>query len=373
MSVTETTVTVPGLPVDVHILTLAGSSLHVTLSSYGATVTHLIVRDAHGAKKDIIAGFDTPEEYIRYGEDPDANPYFGCVHGGKRGFDKRFWTPAILRQNPPTVRFTYKSRDGEENYPGTLDVSVTYTLTNGELHIEYSASLDESNSPDLQTIVNLTSHPYFNLSGFNLPTVKTHTVYMPRNKGVLELTENQVPTGRILKVADHPELDFTSAPKPLGEDLDRFPAFRGYDHFFLLRDPTPPPPAPSSTVKPHVADGTAVSETPDPLSVVAARATCKESGITLEIRTDAIGFQMYTANWLNVSGHIKGVKSTQRPHGERARGEVSYRPHSAVCFEPSAPVDAINHPAWRDTVVIGKGQTWQQTSVWRFVIESPSA
>lgn len=256
-----------------------------------------------------------------------------------RGFDKKYWRPTILKDDPPTVRFEYTSPDGEEGYPGELTVSVTYTLTETDLVVDFSASLTDHNPDDLQTIVNMTAHPYFNLSGFLDPDIKYHTCQIPTARGYLELTENQVPTGRVIAISEeNPCFDFAK-PKTLNEGLLReLPHMKhlgGYDNFFLLHTSKPP----TTTIA-------------SPAAIVRSPTT----GITLSLHTNANGFQLYTGNFLDGSF---GGKSPQ-PDG------TVYKKHAGLCLEPSAPIDAVNHAQWRGMVVLGKGEEWSQTVIYRF-------
>ncbi|KNC95935.1 uncharacterized protein SPPG_08688 [Spizellomyces punctatus DAOM BR117] len=361
---------VPGVPEDIQVFELftQSNSLSARCINYGARLTHLMVPDKDGKYRDVLLGFDDPTDYVTV--DAEKKTYFGAtigrtcnrithghfflnnrdynlpindppnnLHGGVRGFDKRYWRPTILVQDPPTLRFEYTSADGEEGYPGEVHVSVTYTLAEYHLVIDHTASLTEGNPENLQTVINLTAHPYFNLSGCQEePDVTEHIVEIPDAVGYLEVTENKVPSGRLVRFDQgDPALNLTT-PKPLREGLSQLTHFRGYDHFYLLRD------------KPAAAS-------PNQISNPAARVTSPTTGIVLELRTDAAGFQLYTGN--NLDGSISGKASSQGDN-------VIYKRYAGLALEPSAPVDAVNHPPWRDTVVIGKGQEWRQSLIYGF-------
>ncbi|KAI9090546.1 galactose mutarotase-like domain-containing protein [Phlyctochytrium arcticum] len=372
-------------------------------SYFGATIGRVCNRITHGHfflnNRDYNLPVNNPPNHL---------------HGGNVGFDKCWWVGEVLREEPPTVAMKYTSRAGEEGYPGELVVMVTFTLEGHEVVVDYSARLTEANDRALQTIVNLTSHPFFNLSGYtgNDKSVLDHTVHIPHPIGFLDMTENQLPTGKVVPIKNlgqsadalHKALDFTTA-KSLGQDLLHVRAFRGYDHFYLLRqirsNVTPPavtrsvspvalsPPSssaptpsnlPSSPVLPRTfPNPSAVSPTPHPLqssapppqtqlTQTAATVTCHSSGIQLQVRTDAAGLQLYSGNWLDSSSlppktaHRSDASSSEKDDPE---GYIRY---GAVCLEPSAPVDAINHPAWREEVVLSHDQEWRQTVVYSFGI-----
>ena len=157
--------------------------IQVSVINYGAIITGILAPDRTGTMADVVLGFDTLEGYIRSGQfyiggicgrfanriagalftingqeyRLSRNIDIGCLHGGFRGFDKQYWEATILPENNG-IRFTYLSKDGEEGFPGNLDVAVTYRVVDNELHIEYRAVTDKD------TPVNLTNHSYFNLS-----------------------------------------------------------------------------------------------------------------------------------------------------------------------------------------------------------------
>jgi len=280
-------------------------NIQATLLEYGATVQSLLVPAKDGRLVDVVLGYDTPEEYV-------ANTcFFGAVigrvanriggaafslggktyslvrnngenhlHGGTCGFDRRVWQGEAVGEN--AVRFSRLSPDGEEGYPGNLQVQVTYTLSDGGLFIDYEAQTDAD------TPVVLTNHSYFNLNGHG--SVLEHTLFVAAER----FTENDagcLPTGRILPVAGTP-FDFRRAKK-IGLDIDAEDAQLryggGYDHNFILTG---------------AAD--------------AAVLTGDCSGIRMTMRTDMPGVQVYSGN--NIV-----------PHG--GKGGVSYSRRDALCLE----------------------------------------
>ena len=284
------------------------------LIDYGAALQSLCFKGRGGELIDLVRGFDSVEGY----ENQDA--YIGAtvgrvanriggssfslggreyklfanngknhLHGGQIGFDKYVWQSET---GEDFVRFSRLSPQGEEGYPGNLQVSVTYTLTDSdELHIAYEAL------SDADTVVNLTNHSYFNLNGGG--SVLDQQL-MINAQSFLELGPGLIPTGRALSVAGTP-FDFREA-KPIGRDIEsEHPQLRlggGYDHNFILSGP------------------------------LAAQAYSDVSGIQLQCFTDLPGMQLYTANSL---GEFTG------------KGGKKMGPHQAFCLETQLFPDALNH------------------------------
>ena len=260
-------------------------SLSATFLDYGATVQSLTVPDRSGTPTDVVLGYDTVREYEENGGFMGAtigrvgnriggsrfslggkvyelacNDGKNHLHGGAKGFDKHLWQGCAVGKN--AVRFSRLSPDGEENYPGNLRLSVTFTLADDALTIAYDADTDAD------TIVNLTNHSYFNLNGSG--SVLHHFLRLNAEK----FTENDagcLPTGAFLPVEGTP-FDFRTA-KEIGRDIGiSCPQLKnggGYDHNFVLtgaRD--------------------------------AAVLFSQESGITMTLHTDMPGVQVYSANHL---------------------------------------------------------------------------
>lgn len=285
----------------------------VTLIDYGAAVQSLLVPNAHGGFTDVVLGYDSAAEYQhsnghlgatigRHGNriggaafslggklyQLAANNGANHLHGGTRGFDKYIWQ---AEYGEDFVRFSRLSPDGEENYPGDLAVSVTYTLTgDNTLRIVY----DADTSAD--TVVNLTNHSYFNLDGGGSAL---DTELMICAERFTELGEGTLPTGRILPVEGTP-LDFRRF-KPIGQDLEadceQLRLGGGYDHNFVLSGR-------------H-----------------AASARSNASGIQMDVYTDMPGVQLYSANGLSA-----------RP-GKGGKGMAE---HFAFCLETQLFPNAMN-------------------------------
>ncbi|EGF83556.1 hypothetical protein BATDEDRAFT_22347 [Batrachochytrium dendrobatidis JAM81] len=219
-----------------------------------------------------------------------------------------------------------------QEYQRSLNITITYTLQATDLVVQIEAIMDTDQPDSLQTYVNLTTHPYFNLDGMVNPTVLDHTIDMAGVKGVLELDDTQIPTG-----------------KTIANGLECIVRFGGVDHFYLKSHST-------KTKSDHGLDSKLkYCDLGPPVMRLASHA----SGIALEMYTDALGIQVYTSNWLDVS--LSAKKSSQPSNAQYGR-------FSAVCFEPSAPPNSINNPAYRHLVVMDKHNPWTQTSIYRVML-----
>jgi len=329
-------------------ITLENASVTVALINLGATITAIYVPGRDGIKKNIVAGFEDLNDY-------KENPaYFGCIvgryanriaggrltidginyqlpinngpnhlHGGHDGFHLKVWQVVGCSSNDQqaSVTMTYTSADGEEGYPGNLTTTVTYTLDNSNrLHITYMAHTDKS------TVINLTNHSYFNLSGFEDALVTKHLLQV--NAGTYtEKNASNTPTGNILPVKGTP-LDFTR-PVALGKNINLLPADMGYDHNFILR--------------PYMDHNTPAAILEDPAS-----------GRILRVYTDQPGIQVYSANYWD--GSIIG-----------AQGKP-YLKHGAVALETQAFPDSPNHAHFPSTLLI-PGEEYQRMTVFAFDVQ----
>ncbi|MCI2055580.1 MAG: galactose mutarotase [Oscillibacter sp.] len=304
---------------------------------YGCTLHALRVPDRSGHLTDVVLGYDTAEEYEAHdgcvGATPGrfanriggaaftlngkdyplaANDGENHLHGGLRGFDKRLWRGEALADG---VRFSRTSPDGEEGYPGTLHASVTVRWSGkGGLSLTYEAD------SDTDTIINLTSHAYFNLNGQG--DVLGHRLQLQADT----FTENDaacLPTGRILPVAGTP-LDFRQE-KAIGQDIDAddicVKQCGGYDINLVLNGTSP-----------------------------AAVLYAPESGIRMTLTTDQPGVQLYSANSL-----------TPRT----GKGGAAYAPRSGVCLETQVFPDAIHHPDF-PSCVLKAGERYVRHAVFAF-------
>lgn len=330
------------------ILSRDKTAVHVT--NLGCAVTAIYTPDRSGISKNIAAGYDCLSHYAQ-------NPhYFGCLlgryanrignarfllegravqlsrnegdnhlHGGFQGFNKKIWEVASFVQSESQVGviFKYTSRDGEEGYPGNLEVEVKYLLeSGGKLGMYYSAVTDQT------TPVNLSNHSYFNLSGFDNPVVNDHVLRIHAAR-YTEKNGRNLPTGRILPVSGT-ALDYLT-PKRIGECIEELTADLGYDHNYVLDQEALRPDASHSPASYPPASGPA-----GPL-VPAAELWDPASGRSLKVSTTQPGMQLYTANWWD--GTITGAQG------------VPYVRHGAVALETQAFPDSPNQPAFPSTLL----------------------
>jgi aldose 1-epimerase len=328
-----------GTPVQLFTLTNA-TGLVAKVADYGTIITELHVPDRSGRNGDIVLGFDTLEKYLK------GHPYFGCtvgrvanriakgrftldgktytlavnngpnhLHGGLKGFDKVVWK--AQPQQGTAVQFTYTSADGEEGYPGKLDVTVQIALTDkNELAIDYTAVCDEA------TPVNLTNHSYFNLASEG--DVLSHELVIAADQFTPK-DDTSVPSGEIKSVRGTP-MDFTQ-PHAVGSRFDEMKGDPvGYDHNFVLNG-----------------GGKSLA--------LAARVFEPKSGRVMQVFTTQPGIQLYTSNYLD--GSLTGK-----------RGQV-YRRYSGLCLETQHFPDSVNHPQF-PSVILRPGETYRQTTVHKF-------
>ncbi len=311
--------------------------------SYGAILTELDVPDRNGHVADVVLGADNLKAYVS--GFPAAAAVIGRVanriakaqftldgveyrlaanngpnhiHGGPKGFAQRVWQAKPLSGVPhqAAVEFTYRSKDGEEGYPGNLTATVTYTLTDdNELRLDYGAATDKP------TLVNLTNHAYFNLAGSG--SVSDQEFWLGADHYTVS-DEQLIPTGEIASVKGTP-LDFTT-PTPIGQRISQLPPrLGGYDHNFVINK-----------------GGKDL--------VLCARVRDPRSGRVMEVSTTQPGVQIYTAN------HI--------PQFKGIGGAVFTKP-AAVCLETQHYPDSIHHPEFPSTV-LRPGETFKSTTVFKF-------
>lgn len=321
--------------------------LRARLISWGAALVEMHTPDRHGSFADITLGFDTLEGYLT------RHPYFGVttgrfanriaggkfsldgktyalvtndgahhLHGGLKALDQQNWH-GEAGADGQSVRFTFTSPDGDEGYPGTLDLAVTYTLNDDdELHIGYEATTDQP------TVLNLTNHAYWNLAGAGAGSILGHELAL-HARHFTPVDGGSIPTGQIAPVAGGP-MDFTK-PKVIATDYAQMNgAPGGYDHNFVL-DPSSP--------------GTLT---------LAAQLREPQSGRVLTISTTEPGIQFYTGNYLD--GSVIG------------KGGRAYRKNDGLCLETQHFPDSPNQPHFPSTV-LRPGQVFRSTTVHRFSVQ----
>ncbi|MFI2377411.1 aldose epimerase family protein [Streptomyces sp. NPDC018964] len=333
----------------VHSWSLENGGTRMKVLSYGGVVRSLEIPDRRGRYANVSLGFDTLEEYVasspyfgalvgRYGNRVDqgrftldgtayqlsVNDGENSLHGGAQGFDKRVWdVEPFTRGSDVGLHLYYTSVDGEMGYPGTLRTKVTYTLTrDGDWRIDYEATTDRA------TVVNLTSHVYWNLAGEGSGSIHDHELsiaasrYTPVDSGL-------IPTGELARVAATP-FDFRRA-KPVGRDIrtahQQVLYGQGFDHNWVLDK--------------------GITRRPEQVAVLRD----PSSGRTLRIATNEPGLQFYSGNFLD--GTLVGT------------GGRVYRQGDGLCLETQHFPDSPNQPSFPSTV-LRPGQTYRTTTVHSF-------
>lgn len=330
----------------VSIFTLVNrQGMEVSCLDYGCTITKILVPDRDGQMENVVLGFDTLEEYQQH------SPYFGAVcgrhagriaggefelnektyklaknnggnnlHGGVEGFDKKLWDAEVTEgPDSASVIFRYVSKDGEEGYPGNLEMKVTYTLNDrNELEISYEGTSDED------TIVNVTNHSYFNLSGDLKRDILDHELTLKSDR-FAELNEALIPTGKLVPV-NGTVFDFTEGRKfKDGNTSDNPQNIRvgsGYDHPFLLAE-----------------------NENEEISLYDA-----ESGRRLVVETDQPAVVLYTSNTLEGPFSIRGVTAAN---------------HLGVCLETQGLPDAVHHPEF-PSCILKAGESFRSVTAFKF-------
>ncbi len=345
--------TADGRPVELYTLRNSKGA-EATIMTYGGIVQSLKVPDRDGNYADVVLGFDslagyTSDSYLR------ACPYFGALigrygnriggakftlegktytlaanngpnslHGGIKGFDKVVWTAvkAEVGRQGPCLELSYLSKDGEEGFPGNLNVTATYTLTdNNELKLEFKATTDKP------TVVNLTHHSYFNLRGQGNGDILGHEVYINSDK-TTPVDSGLIPTGAFADVTGTP-FDFRK-PTPIGARInDPDPVLQygpGYDHNWVINKR---------------------------LGKFGLQARVQEptTGRVMEVWSDEPGLQFYAGNFLD--GTITG------------KGGKVYQRRTGFCMEPQHYPDSPNKPTF-PSVELKPGETYHNTIVYKF-------
>jgi aldose 1-epimerase len=328
------------------------SGIQVKVTSYGATIMSIIVPDRNGKLADIALGFDNTEDYKK----PINQFYFGAVvgrygnriakgqffidgnafkitrnngenhlHGGNTGFDKVNWHAKIIEKDR-AIELSYLAKDGEEGYPGKLQVKVTYRLTNeNELVVNYFAVTDKA------TPVNLSQHSYFNLKGEGEGSILDHEM-MINARMITQVDAGLIPTGNMISIEGSP-FDFTSS-KIIGRDIDQdhqqLSFGGGYDHNWVLDK----------------------SVNNDDMSL-AARVYEPGSGRCLEVHTTEPGVQFYSGNFLD--GQLNG------------KSGKPYLPRGGFCLETQHYPDSPNQAGFPSTI-LRPGEEYSSTTVFKFLV-----
>lgn len=342
---------VEGKNTDLYILRNK-KGMEVAVTNFGCALLSIMVPDKNGKYANVLLGHDSidhvinsPEPFLstvigRYGNriakgkfTLDEEVYSlainngpNALHGGPTGFHRRVWDANQL--NESTIEFKYLSVDGEEGFPGNLEVTMTYEIDeeSNALVIEYSATTDKT------TLVNLTNHGFFNLAGIATPTpsINNHLVTINADH-FLPIDEVSIPTGEILKVEGTP-MDFRT-PHTVGERIEekhqQLINGAGYDHCYVL----------------NKEEGYDLS--------LAAIYTDPESKRSMEVYTTEPGVQLYTGNWLN---------GFEGAHG------ATFPARSGICFEAQCFPDTPNRPYFPSATLL-PGEEYYQMTIYKFTIE----
>ncbi|HEX2947883.1 MAG TPA: aldose epimerase family protein [Clostridia bacterium] len=333
----------------VHVYTLTNSSnMKVGIIDYGGIIVSLKVPGKNGKTADVVLGYDSLEQYMEGGfylgaligrhanriEDAEfelngkvynlaKNDGRNHLHGGDKGFDKVVWHSEVINgPDGQALQLKYRSADGEENYPGNLDVKVIYTLTNAnELKIDYYAVTDKD------TVINLTNHSYFNLADYESGDILKHQLRINADKYTV-INDEGIPTGEIKDVKGTP-LDFT-ALTTIGKDIDspdeQIVNGKGFDHNWILK---------VSGKKPEFA-----AEVYDP-----------ESGRRMEVYTTKPGIQFYSGNFLTSS---------------KGKGGAEFDKRSGLCLETQFFPNAMKHKHF-PSPVLKAGDEYRYTTIYKFL------
>ncbi len=329
-----------------------GKGMKAAITNYGGRLVSLLVPDKNGKLTDVVVGFKSVKDYVN-----STEPYFGAtigrygnriakgkftldgkqytlftnngpntLHGGKNGYQAVVWNAKQL--NDSTLELTYLSKDGEEGFPGNLDVKVMYRLTNdNELKLDYEARTDK------KTVVNLTNHAFFNLNGEGSGTINNHILQI-NGKEYTPVDSTLIPTGKLEPVAGTP-FDFTN-PKTIGANVDadneQLKNGKGYDHNFVLNR-----------------QGTHPDSHPDLRH--AATVTGDQSGIVMDVYTEEPGLQFYGGNFMQSKNTFKSGKKDD------------FR--TAFCLETQHFPDSPNQPAFPSTV-LNAGEVYKTSSTYKF-------
>jgi aldose 1-epimerase len=320
------------------------------VTNYGGIITSLSVPDKDRKPSDVVLGYDSLSGYLK------SSPYFGAIigrygnriaggkfildgkkyqlalnnngntlHGGLLGFDKVIWKTTAIEGDEPMLKMTYLSKDGEEGYPGNLNIEVIYTLKNdNSIRIDFKATTDKA------TVVNLTNHSYFNLSGNPRMDILSHDLII-NAQSFLAVDKGLIP--KALTDVKNTPFDFTNVRR-IGKSIDetsneQIKLGGGYDHCWVL--------AKANQVKPNLA-ATLIDST---------------SGRKMEVFTTEPGIQFYTGNFLD--GINKG------------KSGIAYQKRAGLCLETQHFPDSPNQLAFPSTV-LRPDQVYQTTTIYKFSV-----
>ena len=324
------------------------NGMEVCVTNFGARIVSVLVPDRDGIMRDVVLGFDNIKDYQNVKSDFGAsigryanrinqgritidgeiiqlpkNNYGHCLHGGPNGWQYKVYKPVEVTRN--SISFSLFSPDGDENFPGNVNAKVSYTLTDDNaIRIEYSATADA------KTVINMTNHSYFNLSGNPSNPAIDHILYINASN-FTPVDSTFMTTGEIASVEGTP-MDFTT-PKAIGQDIEnpyqQLRNGKGYDHNWVL-------------------------DTKGNVNELAAKLSCPSTGIAVEVYTNEPGIQIYTGNFLK--GNVVG------------KNGVAYPCRASVCLETQHFPDSPNKPQW-PSVLLEPGQKYYSECIYKFVVE----
>ena len=324
------------------------NGMEVCVTNVGARIVSVLVPDRDGIMRDVVLGFDNIKDYQNVKSDFGAsigryanrinqgnitidgetiqlpqNNYGHCLHGGPNGWQYKVYKPVEVTRN--SISFSLFSPDGDENFPGNVNAVVTYTLTDDNaIRIQYSATADA------KTVINMTNHSYFNLSGNPSNPAIDHILYLNATN-FTPVDSTFMTTGEIVSVEGTP-MDFTT-PKAIGRDIEnpyqQLRNGKGYDHNWVL-------------------------DTKGNVNELAAKLSCPSTGIAVEVYTNEPGIQIYTGNFLK--GNVVG------------KNGVAYPCRASVCLETQHFPDSPNKPQW-PSVLLEPGQKYYSECIYKFVVE----
>ena len=328
------------------------SGMEVTVTNFGGRITSIVLPDKDGVKRDVVLGFDKVEDYYpennqtdfgasigRYANrinqgkfsidsveyDLPKNNFGHCLHGGPTGW--QYQPYKVVEADSRHIKLRMDSPDGDNNFPGAVTAFVTYTLTDdNKIDIAYEAT---TTAP---TIINMTNHSYFNLSGDPANHSICEDVLYINASQYTPVDATYMTTGEILPVADTP-MDFTVAHK-IGDRINEYEFEQlkngnGYDHNWVL-------------------------DTNCDIDVLAAELTCEQTGIKLQVYTDEPGIQVYSGNFLD--GTVTGKKG------------VTYQQRRGICLETQHYPDSPNKADW-PSVVLRPGETYHSRCIFAFSVK----
>ena len=323
--------------------------MEVCVTNFGGRLVSIMVPDKTGKMTDVVLGFDSIADYQHIPSDFGAaigryanrinkgkitldgqeiqlptNNFGHCLHGGPTGWQYQVYE--ANQTNDSTLVLTMKSPDGDNNFPGNVTAHVTYSLTaDNAIDIQYDATTDKT------TVINMTNHSYFNLSGDPSKPATDHVLYVASDS-ITPVDSTFMTTGEMMAVKDTP-FDFNT-PKTISPDVTDFT---------------------NEQVKfGNGLDDNCVLMTKGDLNLLGAYLTCLTRGISLEVYTNEPGIQVYTGNFLD--GTVKGKKG------------IAYPQRASVCLETQHYPDSPNKPQW-PSVILAPGQTYQSHCIFKFTVE----